>query len=168
LRSRRRPPEPDDEGRALAYALRLLSYRGRSERELAERLLARGFTARAAAAAVERARALGYVDDGALARTLRRTAEEVKLLGAMGAARYLRRMGLTRETAEEALLGYDEAESARKLLRRKSRSLRGADEASRRRRLAGMLLRRGHSAPTVRKALESYEDDPDNTDREEN
>lgn len=161
MRSRRKPPEPDDEGRALAYALRLLSYRGRSERELADRLLARGFTARAAGAAVERARALGYVDDGALAKSLRRSAEEVKLLGASGAARYLRRMGLSGAAAEEALRGYDEAESARKLLQRKSRSLRGPDEASRKRRLAGMLRRRGHSAETVRKALKSFDGNPD-------
>lgn len=147
-----------EEDRAFRYACLLLGYRGRSERELAGRLRKKGFGPEAARGAMERLRKYGYVDDRALAGVLRKTAEEVKLLGSAGARQYLRRMGIPRETAEEALEGYDELDSAVRLARRKSQSLRGLPEADWRRRLYGMLRRRGYSSGTIRKTLDTIKE----------
>lgn len=145
------------EGRkALQYAYRLLSYRGRSEKELAERLQRKGFSPASVHEAVGHLKDDGYLDDGALALSLRRKAEEVKLLGARGAGLYLRQMGIPREVAEEALGGYDELASARKLLERKMPAMGGRPEAVVRRRLAGLLQRRGYSADTVRRSLKFH------------
>ena len=54
---------------ALESAVRLLSYRPRSERELSDRLGRKGFARPAIDAALERLRELGYVDDAAFARS---------------------------------------------------------------------------------------------------
>ncbi len=143
-------------GKALRYAFKLLGYRGRSESELSERLRLKGFSDDEVRAALERLKDGGYVDDGALARSLRTRAEEVKLLGSYGARMYLRRMGIPREVAEEALEGYDEALSAKRLVQSRQRAVRGLPASVARRRLAGCLSRRGYSAETVRKALDSY------------
>ncbi|GAB4390409.1 MAG: hypothetical protein Kow0025_22220 [Thermodesulfovibrionales bacterium] len=147
-----------EEDRAFRYACLLLGYRGRSEVELAERLRKKGFGPAAVSGAMERLRRHGYIDDSALAMTLRRTAEDVKLLGSSGARQYLMKMGIPRETAEDALSGYDEVESAARLLRRKSPSLRGLTDEAARRRLYGMLRRRGYGSATIRKTLESIKE----------
>lgn len=141
---------------ALRYALRLLSYRDRSEREFRERLSRKGFSLQAVQAAIERLGDSGYIDDRAFAVLLRRRAEEVKLLGAAGAGMYLRRMGIPRPEADEALEGYDERPAALRLIRAKARSLRGLPPEVVRRRLIGHLRRRGYSADTVFSMLNEF------------
>lgn len=146
---------PDELERALRYAYRLLSYRARSERELSSRLTTKGFGENVVSAAMERLRGKGYVDDGAFARSLRRRAEEIKLLGAYGARQYLLRMGVPAETAEETLADYDEAGPAALLLRRKQNAMKDLPPETAKRRLAGYLKRRGYSRATVIKAMQS-------------
>jgi regulatory protein len=146
-----------EEGRkALRYAYRLLSYRGRSELELAGRLQRKGFGPASVHEALGRLKEGGYLDDGALATSLRRKAEEVRMLGASGARLYMRQMGIPREVAEEALAGYDELASARRLIQRKMPAMGGRPEAVVRRRLAGLMRRRGYSAETVRRSLKFH------------
>lgn len=141
---------------ALRYAFRLLSYRDRSEREFRERLGRKGFSPHAVQRAIEKLGDGGYIDDGALAVLLRRRAEEVKLLGAAGAGMYLRRMGIPRPEAAEALEGYDERPAALRLIRAKAGSLRGLPPEVLRRRLIGYLRRRGYSAETVFSTLNEF------------
>jgi regulatory protein len=144
---------PDDFTKAIQYSCKLLNYRQRSEKELIERLKRKGFDAWAAGEAVRHLKDSGYLDDGALARTLRREAEDVKFLGLSGAKYYLMRMGISGGMADEALSGYDELAPARKLMDRKLRTLRGYPRAVARRRLYGLMRRRGYSSDTVRKTL---------------
>jgi regulatory protein len=139
--------------RAVQYAYKLLGYRQRSIRELGERLKIKGFGERSVCEAIERLRGLGYLDDSAFARSLRKKAEDVKLLGNTGARHYLRRMGIPGETVDDALEGYDEAVSARRLLNRKLSALKRLPDAVARRRLLGYLKRRGYSFDTVRRSL---------------
>ncbi len=147
---------PEGTGRALRYAYKLLGYRGRSESELSERLRLKGFSQKAIEETLERLKDGGYIDDGALARSLRTRAEEVKLLGSFGARMYLRRMGIPKDMADETLQGYDESLSAWRLVESRLRAVQGLPASVARRRLAGYLSRRGHSAETVRKALDTY------------
>lgn len=138
---------------SLKYALRLLNYRGRSEKELSERLARKGFEPQAIGETVGYLKERGLLDDGAFAQTLKGRAEEVKLLGLFGARQYLRRMGIGDDEAEEALGGYDELPAAEKLMDKKIRTMRGRPLLVQKRRLSGMLQRRGFSAETVRKAI---------------
>jgi regulatory protein len=139
--------------RALGYALKLLGYRQRSTEELRTRLLRRGFGRNTAESALAELTDSGYLDDRACALALRRTAEEVKLLGRYGAYRYLRKMGIAEEAAEAALEGYDETGIARRLLGKKLCAAEGAPEAIMRRRLEGYLKRRGYSVETTRRSV---------------
>jgi regulatory protein len=146
----------EEAGRAFKYALKLLGYRGRSESELSMRLRQKGFGASVVTKTIDRLRQGGYVDDSALARSLRRRAEELKCLGSIGAKMYLRKMGIPKEIVEDALEGYDELSSAMRLLESRRRVTEGLPAKVVRRRLSDQLRRRGHSAWTARKALESF------------
>ena len=145
----------EEAGKALRYAFKLLGYRGRSGSELRQRLRLKGFTAAAVDEALERLGQGGYLDDNALAISLRRKAEEVKFLGSRGAKMYLMKMGIPREIAEEALQDYDELSSALRLVENRRRVAEGLPPGVARRRLSDYLRRRGHSAWTARKAIES-------------
>ena len=122
---------------------------------MTQRLRRKGFGEAAAQEAMARLQSAGYINDEGLSLELVRKAHDVKLLGAMGASMYLRKMGIPAQTAREALEGYDEAESARTLVRRKMGSMRGLDRKVARRRLAGYLARRGYSGSTAREAMEA-------------
>ena len=141
------------DNRALAYALKLLGYRLRSERELRQRLSRKGFTRTEEDEAIAKLLALGYIDDAATARALRDQAERVKLLGHSGARMFMRMRGIGKEDAEEALEGYDEEATALKLLERKRRALAGLPRHVARRRLAGYLGRRGFSGEALVRML---------------
>ena len=142
----------DNRGKALAYALKLLGYRQRSERELSQRLDRKGFTRAEAMEAVDRLKEAGYIDDAATARMLKDHAEGVKCLGRRGAKSFMRGRGIGSLDADEAL---DEESAARRLLARKLRALEGQPRQVARRRLAGYLSRRGFSSEVTRKLLQA-------------
>jgi SOS response regulatory protein OraA/RecX len=62
-------------------------------------------------------------------------------------------MGIEGSAVEEALSGYDEAAAATRLAEKKSRNMTGIPQTVLKRRLCGMLKRRGFSFDTVRKTL---------------
>jgi regulatory protein len=143
---------------ALEYALFLLGYRSRSEKELRERLLRRGYPEIEAERVLERLSQAGYIDDRALAAVLLRQARETKRLGRRGAAAYLARMGIPQALASEALDGYDEKEGARSFAGKKMKQLKGLPPEVQRRRLYGALARRGFSGETIRKLMKFEEE----------
>ncbi len=146
----------EDVGKALKYALKLLSYRGRSKSELSVRLRMKGFDPADIGSVMERLEQSGYIDDDAWARTLKRRAAKVKLLGRRGAGMYLRQMGIPNDTAGEALKDYDEEASAMKLVENRRRALKDLPRAVAKRRLSAQLRRRGYSVGTARRVLESF------------
>jgi regulatory protein len=146
----------EEAGKALKYAFKLLGYRGRSESELSRRMRLKGFGSSDIAATIDRLKQGGFLDDRHVAESLRRKAEEVKCLGRSGARMYLLGMGIPKDIAEETLEGYDEAASAARLLEGRRRVAEGLPVRVARRRLSDQLRRRGHSASTVRKALEDF------------
>lgn len=95
----------------------------------------------------------GYVNDRALALSLRREAEEVKLFGARGARAYLVKRGIPPEEAGDALEGYEELEAARKIALKRLKKTGGCPEDVLKRRLAGALMRRGFSGDTIGKIM---------------
>lgn len=139
-----------------------MSIRSRSERELFDRLLKKGVDGGDAERIISRLKSLGYLDDRALASSLRRKAETDKLYGLSGARQYLRRMGVADEAAGDALRDYDETAAAKKLIEKKARKglrLTGKtgpdDRAGEMRRLSAMLSRRGFKYETIRMVLKT-------------
>jgi len=133
---------------ALRYSYRLLSYRGRSKKELRERLLRKGFPEEIVLDTIERLSGSGLLDDRARAEALVKGALQ-KCLGYRGAFDYLRKMGIERVEAESALSGYDESEAVERFIRKKSNKDK--------RKLADSLRRRGFSPDTIRKTLKEVE-----------
>jgi regulatory protein len=137
--------------KARYYALKLLSYRGRSEKELSERLRKKGISAAAASSVIDSLKEIGLVDDTVLAETLKREALAIKLLSIEGAKRYVLGRGIPRDIVE-AVLGSDEdidKENARLLIEKKLRVLRNYPFATVKRRLYNLLARRGYSSGMI-------------------
>lgn len=144
--------------KAMNQALRLLSFRARSEREMADRLVKKGFPPEVTDRTVERLRELGLLNDGVLARDM----AESRRLGGRGDHRIrqeLRKRGLSQETVAEALAmvpaedGKDRAWTA---LQKRAPRLKGLDRDRAYRRLQGFLVRQGFGIDETRSALKRY------------
>ncbi len=148
---------------ARRYALRLLAYRGRSEKELRERLERKGYGADVIATVTDDLRNAGFIDDAVLASGLVRQAREGKLLGCHAARLFIERRGVGRDLAE-AVMEYDEGEelsTLRKLIGKKTR-LSGVPRTPReKQRLWNFLSRKGYSTRLIRKAMNDPDNEPD-------
>lgn len=144
-------------GNSRRYALLLLRYRGRSEKELRERLRKKGYQAEEIETTVAYLLDAGFLDDRTLAENLKRQAMTNKLLGFEGARRFMQLRGLSREIIEETLVYHedDELRNIRTLIEKKQRSIRSYPEPKRTHSLMGSLMRKGYSAALIRKALKN-------------
>ena len=152
-------PAGSEAERAREYALLLLSYRERTEKEMAERLKRKGFPPEAVAATVADCQRLGLVDDERFARLFvqeraRLNPRSARLIGAE-----LGKRGVSGEVAARALSAEfvpgREEEMAADLARRASLRLRGVDPAAARRRLWAYLARRGFSPDQIAAAVKA-------------
>ncbi len=146
------------EGDARKYAYRLLGYRDRSEKEIREKLLGRGFPEDVVSLTIQHLKKNGFVDDSALAASLMRYAQENKRLGYQGARQFMLRRGLSAEVIESAL-SYDEnteLRNALKLIGKKTKNLQHPFTTGEKKKIWNFLVRRGYSLSTVRKAFRRY------------
>jgi regulatory protein len=151
LRAARRE---DEQGRAVAAALRLLSLRARSRKDLQDRLRRRGFSAAATAAAVSRMSDLGYLDDAAFARGY----VESRQAATPRSRRFLRyelgRSGVASDQVEAAVEAVSDDTAAYEAASRRLRALRGVDRETFRRRLGAFLTSRGFSYGVARAVID--------------
>lgn len=144
---------------AKRYALQLLSYRDRSEKELKERLGRKGFSEKEVSDTLEFLMRSGYLNDRSLAENLKRQALEKRMLGYQGTRMYLEKRGLSQETIE-SVLEYDEeaeGETLRRLLDKRVGDMGNYLTPGGKRRLWNYLARRGYSYGMIRKALGNFE-----------
>ncbi len=152
----------DLQERAHEIALRFLSYRPRSEREVADHLRRKGFDAQTVEAVLERLRRVGLVDDRAFARFWVENRAAFRPRGRTALRAELRRKGVPPAIIQEVLAeaSPDERALALRLARERARRLRGLDPRTLRRRLAGYLLRRGFDGELVMEVLQALEAEP--------
>ena len=149
--------EPPTEDVARTMALRLLTAAPRSRAELATKLAERDVPDDVAEALLDRFEEVQLLDDTAYAEMLVRTRHRERGLARRALAQELRRKGIDGEIAERALEQVDdddELAAARDLAVRRARSSRGLDRDKRRRRLAGMLARKGYPAGVAMRAVD--------------
>jgi regulatory protein len=142
-----RDVDADPESVARTILLGQLTGRARSRRELADKLAQRHVPDELAARLLDRFEEVGLVDDAAFARSWVEGRHAARGLAPRALGQELRRKGVADEVAREALdqLGSDELEeAARTLVRKKLRSLERFDDATKTRRLVGMLARKGY------------------------
>lgn len=143
---------------ALKYAFRLLGYRDRSEKAMLEKLIQKGFSEKVAEETVIYLKDKGFIDDRRFAGILKTDAIERKYLGRRGTRAYLINKSISGDIADEILGDEDNyLDTAKNLVEKKLRSLKAYDEETIKRRLWGMLARRGFSYGTINKALKSFD-----------
>lgn len=158
--------EPDPESVARTIALRMLAKAPRSRAQLAEAMARKDVPDDVAARVLDRFTEVGLIDDAAYAEMLVRTRQSERGLARRALAVELQRKGISGEDAEAALEEVqpeDEEAAARALLERKARSTRGLDPVKRRRRMMGMLARKGYPASMAYRLINEVlqdEDDP--------
>lgn len=156
----------EQEAAAKEICLRLLTDRARSKHELATKLRQKGVADEIAEKVLERFDEVGLIDDQAFADAWVRSRHRARGLGRRAIAQELRRKGVAKEVADEALTEVDDAaeeQRARELVDRRLRTLTVTGPEDRQkagRRLLGMLARKGYPPPiayrVVRTALAEH------------
>lgn len=142
---------------AIKYAFKLLRYRDRSEKEMYERLIQKGFSEKIALEAVEYLTDKGFIDDKRFAEILKRDAVQRKYLGKQGVKSYLLNKGIDLQVVEDILGNEDDyLDVARNYVEKKLKNLKGYNDETIKKRLWGMLSRRGFSYDTIKKILKSF------------
>lgn len=150
----------DDRDRAAEaerIAMRALTRRDHSRRELERVLRNNGVEEADIEFECERLIRVGLLNDDALAQKLVATLQERKGLGRSAIAAELTKRLLSPAAIEYALELVDtgdELERARELARKRAAQLSGLDRDAAVRRLSGYLARRGYSGSTVRTAVD--------------
>ena len=135
----------DSAGSAFKYVYRLLSYRDRSEKEVREKLVRKGFEGKV----VEDP--LNYFKES-------RDAAENKFLSRIGTRDYMMKKGVPADIADELLTPDDDyMDTAKKLVEKKLRHMKGLDDQTIKKRLWGLLSRRGFSYDIAYKILRSFD-----------
>ncbi|MBF0506678.1 MAG: regulatory protein RecX [Nitrospirae bacterium] len=146
----------DSSGKALKYALRILGYRDRSMSEMRQKLAAKGFSMDVVDATLVRLEEKGFIDDRRFAELLKRDAVERRNYGVQGTRRYLLKRGISPEITDAVTDGDEDYEgAARRLVEKKMKLMNDCSEDTARRRLWGLLSRRGFSADTIYRVLKS-------------
>lgn len=149
--------EPDPEQVARTIALRQLTAAPRSRAQLEDAMARKDVPPEVAARVLDRFTEVGLVDDVAYAEMLVRTRHSERGLARRALEQELRRKGIEPEVAAVALEQVDEEDeraAAHRLAEKKARSTRGLDPQVRRRRLAGMLARKGFSGGVAMRAID--------------
>lgn len=133
-----------------AYGLRLLSFRGRSEREMRQRFQQRGAAPDLIETALERLKRGGLVDDEAFAQAWVESRRRASPRGDRLLQRELSQKGVARNTIDAALESdVDEPALARQAAIKKARALASVPEPLFTRRLSEFLVRRGFEYEVV-------------------
>lgn len=136
------------------YVLLLLSYRARSEKELRQRLTKKGYSPAVMERVLTELKQQGLVDDEKLARDYVVARVSIGHKGTHRVKQELLKMGFKPEAITAALQSApDETEAAKMVLEHFLPRYRRLDPLTRKRRLAGLLARRGFSPETVAELL---------------
>jgi regulatory protein len=144
----------DERHTAYEAALRLLSYRPRSEKEMRFRLGRRGVAPEVVEETVRRLRRAHYLDDEAFAQFWTERRDSVSPRSRALIQRELRFKGIDTDTASSTVEGLDDEEAAYRAAVKRLPALTGLSQDVFRRRLGGFLTRRGFSYDTIRHTLE--------------
>ena len=139
-------------------AMRFIERRMQSRNELKQKLARQEHDASTIESVLDDLERLGYVDDAKFAASKVESAAKVRHHGRRRAAIELMKKGVTGESARKALDNtYDTHDSlsvARELARKKFKSLASLPPEVARRRLVGMLSRRGFEYDVVRPVID--------------
>lgn len=152
------PKLKDSRAKAKHYALRLLHYRPRSRKEMFEKLRRKGFNDDRINEVMEFLGNAGLLEDKILAAELFRNAIRRRYLGRKGIEMFLLNRGVERELINETLMTHTremENDTALRLVEKRLRTMKNHPKNTVRRRLCGMLQRRGFSSDVIYKTVKA-------------
>ncbi len=152
--------QPDERATQLEVARRIaldqLAVRQRSASELRQSMAKRNVPTEVADEILQRFTEVGLIDDAAFAQALTESRSRHSLRGRARIREELRAKGVDREVIEEAVSELDpetEYAAALELARRRARAMSNLEPHVARRRLAGVLARRGFGGAIVAAVL---------------
>jgi len=138
---------------AKEFALKLLSFRPRSKKELEDRLKKKGFVGGVIEQTLNRLEELNLIDDQKFASMWVEEKLRYRPTGRRVLERELYLKGIEKDIIQEVLdkvySGLDEKELALKILEKKKKQYAKLDEDVAKRRINNLLLRRGFSYQTI-------------------
>ena len=147
-------PRDTDYVSATRAALRLLSYRARSEAEVRRRLSHR-HRAHTIQSVIETLKAQGYLDDAAFARQWRSQRERRRPRGQALLRQELTRLGVSAEVVRDALEDFNAGDNAYRAALGLATRLAGKDQPEFRRRLWAHLQRRGFDHAVIGETVQA-------------
>ena len=140
--------------------LNQLNFMPRSRKELETALAKRNIEADVAKIVLDRFEEIGTVDDAAFAELLVRSRCNTKRVSRSVLRQQLRQKGVNQEIIEEALLvvsDADELRMATELVERKARAMSRLEPEVRKRRLFGLLARKGYNTSIALRVIQDLE-----------
>ena len=144
----------DEVEAAAQRAMRLVAIRPRSERELRDALTRARVPEPIQRTALERLRETGAIDDRAFARVWVENRQAFRPRSSFALKVELRRKGVAAETISAVLESADDEAAALLAARTAGRRLHGLSQEEFRRRLGGLLARRGFDYSIIRPVVE--------------
>ena len=143
--------------RAKNTAYRYLTYRPRSRAELVQKLHDKGFDVAIIEAVIDDLGRLGYVNDRQFASQWSLSRIRLRGFGRRRIEQELKAKGIERELIQETFAEVfgenSELETAMRVVEKKMRSMKSIDREVRRRRLGGLLERKGFPYDVIGKVL---------------
>lgn len=150
-----------DKNKGRQIALKWLSHKLRTEKEVFDYLLNKGFSGECASSVVNWLKQYGYLNDRAFATAWVESRRRAKGKSSRLLREELRRKGIDEPLIDEALSAVSEADDlslARRLAHKRYERLRQYDWATVERRIGSFLGRRGFSHAHIRTVLEELKD----------
>ncbi len=147
----------DEEKTVLQSALDLISRRIRSEKELRDRFIRKGFSETAVGSAIAHLRDQGYLDDGHFALLFAKQIMKKKPVGEIKLRYELRKKGISETVAEKVLsqITADQDAQAKQAALKKMKTLKDQDPDIIRQKLWRFLEQRGFTGEIIRKTVDS-------------
>ncbi len=147
-------PRPDDPTYAFNRALRYLSLRARSEKEIREYLSKREFTQSASNDAIARLKSLKFLSDEEFSKSFARSRQVYKGRSKRFVSYELKQKGVESETIEKVMSdSQDDLQTAKEFVERKKRVYASMDKVKFKEKMMRLLSSRGFSFDIIKAAL---------------
>lgn len=150
---------PDDPQYAFNRAVRYLSLRARSEKEITDFLIKKDFNPQIIPQVINRLKELKFLSDEEFGRSFMRTRQEYKGKSTYFITYELKQKGLSNELIEKITNNsQDDLKTAKDFIQRKKRLLARLTEQEFKEKMIRLLSSRGFSFDIINKALKDEED----------
>ena len=144
----------DSVDRIKNYVLKLLSLKGRSEKEILQRLRQKDFPEELIHKTIQCFKDNGLINDRSLAKTIVAYCEESRMFGAFGCKQYLKKRGIPEEIVKNIPFSYEkEVDKANRLVSKKQNRLKEYPAGVKLSKLYGLLKRKGFDSEVISEVL---------------